>query len=413
MRLAACTQTLWQARRWTREGRERLSQVLHMDGAETTRARGAALNAAGYLAYADADLPAARVYAEESRAISQTLGDQEGIAVSATLQAHVTRDSMEAIALYELAVNVHRQFGNRGDEAMNLVSISARQLTLGDYSTAEATANVALALYRELGVQEGVVRCLLALGTIAGLRRDTSQAKSLLEESLSVARSVVLPHLVGRALHMFGVLALDHGDTRVARARFLELLDLGVRMANQHDSGQVADHHLVALAVEDVGGLFMAAEPNRAAVLFGAAQAMRGRMGIRMLGEHSQRMAAWKDRTSRSLGEEAFLGFLAKGETLLAHEAVAQARSPKGGSRGIAARGIAARPGGLTAREIEVVQCLADEQSNRAIAEQLIISPTTAERHVANILEKLGLRSRAEVRLWALQQGLTLGAEES
>ena len=38
--------------------------------------------------------------------------------------------------------------------------------------------------------------------------------------------------------------------------------------------------------------------------------------------------------------------------------------------------------------------------SNRAIAEELVISPATAARHVANILGKLGLNSRAQVAAW-------------
>lgn len=40
-------------------------------------------------------------------------------------------------------------------------------------------------------------------------------------------------------------------------------------------------------------------------------------------------------------------------------------------------------------------------RSNRAIAEELVISPATAARHVANILLKLGFSSRAQVASWA------------
>jgi DNA-binding NarL/FixJ family response regulator len=40
--------------------------------------------------------------------------------------------------------------------------------------------------------------------------------------------------------------------------------------------------------------------------------------------------------------------------------------------------------------------------SNKAIAEELVISPATAARHVANILLKLGFNSRAQVAAWAV-----------
>ena len=55
----------------------------------------------------------------------------------------------------------------------------------------------------------------------------------------------------------------------------------------------------------------------------------------------------------------------------------------------------------LTAREREVVALIAQGRSNKAIAEELFISPATAARHVANILAKLGFSSRSQVAAWA------------
>ena len=55
-----------------------------------------------------------------------------------------------------------------------------------------------------------------------------------------------------------------------------------------------------------------------------------------------------------------------------------------------------AAPGGpLSAREIEVLRLVADGLPDRAIADRLFLSPHTVHRHVANILTKLGLSSRA------------------
>ena len=44
---------------------------------------------------------------------------------------------------------------------------------------------------------------------------------------------------------------------------------------------------------------------------------------------------------------------------------------------------------------------LAQGLSNREIADELVISPATAARHVANILAKLGFTSRTQVASWA------------
>lgn len=57
-------------------------------------------------------------------------------------------------------------------------------------------------------------------------------------------------------------------------------------------------------------------------------------------------------------------------------------------------------PGALSEREAEVLRCLAAGDSNKLIARALDISPHTVKRHVANILDKLGLASRGQAAAW-------------
>jgi DNA-binding CsgD family transcriptional regulator/class 3 adenylate cyclase len=60
----------------------------------------------------------------------------------------------------------------------------------------------------------------------------------------------------------------------------------------------------------------------------------------------------------------------------------------------------------LSSRERELAKLVALGLSNRQIADELVISVATVERHVANILIKLGFRSRAQIAAWAVEQGL-------
>lgn len=60
----------------------------------------------------------------------------------------------------------------------------------------------------------------------------------------------------------------------------------------------------------------------------------------------------------------------------------------------------------LTPRETEVVKLVAESYTNQQIAEALVISPKTVERHRANILEKLGMRDRVELTRYAIRNGL-------
>ncbi|MFD0470669.1 response regulator transcription factor [Nonomuraea thailandensis] len=57
----------------------------------------------------------------------------------------------------------------------------------------------------------------------------------------------------------------------------------------------------------------------------------------------------------------------------------------------------------LTSRELEIAGLLTRGLSNRAIAEELVISPATVARHIANIMEKLGYTSRAQIAVWATE----------
>jgi len=60
----------------------------------------------------------------------------------------------------------------------------------------------------------------------------------------------------------------------------------------------------------------------------------------------------------------------------------------------------------LTPRETEVIKLVAESYTNRQIAEELVISEKTVDRHRANILEKLGMRDRVELTRYAIRNGL-------
>jgi DNA-binding NarL/FixJ family response regulator len=60
----------------------------------------------------------------------------------------------------------------------------------------------------------------------------------------------------------------------------------------------------------------------------------------------------------------------------------------------------------LTPREQEVIKLIAEGHTSDEIAETLVISKKTVERHRANILEKLGMRNRVDLTRYAIRRGL-------
>lgn len=59
----------------------------------------------------------------------------------------------------------------------------------------------------------------------------------------------------------------------------------------------------------------------------------------------------------------------------------------------------------LTERERQVLKMIAGGHSNKAIGKRLGITEGTVKVHVKNLLHKLGLRSRVEAAVWALEHG--------
>ena len=116
---------------------------------------------------------------------------------------------------------------------------------------------------------------------------------------------------------------------------------------------------------------------------------------------------------------EALLGTGADRDEAAEHLSVAIATARRIGADGLVSRaedlGRRARlrveaapenPYRLTSREAEVLRLVADGLSDREIGTRLFISHRTVERHVSNLLSKLGAARRSELVATALREGL-------
>ncbi|SNR59703.1 transcriptional regulator, LuxR family [Haloechinothrix alba] len=72
----------------------------------------------------------------------------------------------------------------------------------------------------------------------------------------------------------------------------------------------------------------------------------------------------------------------------------------------LSGRSRASAPGGLTAREVDVLRLVATGASNREVADRLVLSEKTVARHLSNIFAKLGVASRAAATAYAYRHQL-------
>jgi two-component system nitrate/nitrite response regulator NarL len=100
-----------------------------------------------------------------------------------------------------------------------------------------------------------------------------------------------------------------------------------------------------------------------------------------------------------------------QGDNVVAHELVGTLARLVGGNTGPQppARRPAAPFAELTPRELQILGCIADGSSNKMIARELDITDGTVKLHVKAILRKLGMRSRVEAAVAAVEHGLGKG----
>ncbi len=112
------------------------------------------------------------------------------------------------------------------------------------------------------------------------------------------------------------------------------------------------------------------------------------------------------DRSAKSGSDAAVeLRRLAR-ESLLEHDATEAVLAAAGHGQSGSKRRKRQHPGGLTNREVEVLVLAARGLTTQQIADQLFISPKTADHHIQHIYTKIEVSTRAAAALWAMQNGV-------
>ena len=158
-------------------------------------------------------------------------------------------------------------------------------------------------------------------------------------------------------------------------------------------AGEVEAYLFIPDTLECLAGLAGEAGSNReAARLFGAAEAIRQRMGaVRFKvwdAGYEASVAALRD----AMGEKDFESAWVEGAALSTDEAIAYAQRGRG-ERKRPASGWAS----LTPTERDVVRLVSEGLANNDIATRLFVSPRTVQTHLTHVYTKLGLTSRVQL----------------
>ena len=297
--------------------------------------------------------------------ILATRGDwaeAEGELTAALADFETARPAMAAAGLVRLgelrtrqgrAEDARRLFERAGPQG--LVGLGNVALDGGDSLSGSELAQRALrrlpapALLDRLPALELLARSLAAHGDLEGADRA-------LDELQHAARAYPTAYIRGRAALAAGDVAAARGDGDAARRAYEDSIDAFEEGSAPYESA------LARLGLAAV--LLVLDRPDHAATQAGRAREIFDRLG------------AERDRRR-------------------ADELLAKLRAP--GVDGFDE---------LTRREVEVLQLVARGLSDAEIAEELVLSPHTVHRHVANVRTKLALPSRAAAVAYAARAGL-------
>jgi predicted ATPase/class 3 adenylate cyclase len=318
LQLSAALQWFWQIRGHLSEGRERMAAVLqHPANRKHTTERANVLNASGLLAWIQGDYAAARTVYEEGLEIFRELKDQRGVSVclgNLGSMARTQGDYELARLLQEESLAICRELKDgRGISAslMNLANLAAMQ---GDYAAARPLYEESLTIKREMGDRLGLAYTLHNLGNLAYEQKDYASARSLQEESLTICRELKDRRGISICLGTLGAIASEQRDDALAHSLLSESLticrDLG-------DKGEILR------SLEAFAGLSAAREqPERAAQLWGAAEALRTAIGSPLTGLQRESQTQKIEKLRETLGVETFLTAWEKGNALTMEAAI-------------------------------------------------------------------------------------------
>jgi tetratricopeptide (TPR) repeat protein len=241
--------------------------------------------------------------------------------------------------------------------AWALQSVSADAIGLGSYAAAETYARESVEIFRAVGDLQHAARSLAHLGTALTVLDKHVDARSTLEESASIARELGDRWGLAYALHTLGATRRHQGDFAAARALYEESTAIAREIGDLHTLGltlaglayvaraegnlaesaaswrqalttgrEFEDHWLLPRAVAGLAGTaVLAGAYERAAELFGIADALRESTG-------TSEISTWKVIVDRdvaaareALGEEAYGAARSRGRAMSRDQSVAYA----------------------------------------------------------------------------------------
>jgi tetratricopeptide (TPR) repeat protein len=249
------------------------------------------------------------------------LNDKRGIALSSNCAGFIAVLRGD----YKVAKTRHEESMTIGSELQSpwIIALSCNGLgsvarCLGDYDTAQSMYERSLEIYRQLQDHWSVASSHFHLGTVS-LKRDIASARVHFEESLALRREIGDRNGIAHSLCSLGYLTYCDADHSSARAYYTDSLTLFRSIGNRLGIATVVES-FASIAVKDN-------KSDRAALLWGAAEALRAKIGSPLPPYEREEYARDVAEARHALGDQAFLAAWEQGRNMTMEEAAELALS--------------------------------------------------------------------------------------
>ena len=324
-----------------------------------------------------------------SRLLSQTREPTAARArtlMEACLLAQHQTDWASVQAMAEECMTFAPELGNVLDASSALMVMGILAQARGENQRAAALLKEAVMLAQSKQEQEprALYMALFWRGQLACLQGDNRQAAGLLEEALTLARHQGDPSFISIISIWLGRALLGQSETE----RAINLLLEGLENFRRLRYGELS-----IFCLDFLGQAAWARKEYRRAIqLFGAASELRTKIGIARWFADPDYESCLTAAQAR-FGKEALLSAQAAVRDLPFDEAIAWALKTEEQNH-------LAESFTLSPREWQIAGMVADGLSNRSIAEKLILSKRTVDAHIRRILNKLEVKTRAQIAAW-------------
>jgi predicted ATPase/DNA-binding SARP family transcriptional activator len=255
--------------------------------------------------------------ARESLDGFRAAGDRWGQTMSLELLGVLARRRgafAAAVSAVEEALGVVRDLGLRDEVPFLLADLGDLQVHLGDFETAAVLHKEALDLAQDTGAMDAAALARGGLAMTARRQGDYERARELYRAALSFHRETATP-MTAYTLAYLGYVEELRGDLDAAEACHREALELA---QDQPDGAPVA------LALEGLACVAAARrQPRRAAILLGAAESVRERIGTPLAAQERADVERATETAVGALGAQDFAGLLDQGRHLTVRAAAA------------------------------------------------------------------------------------------